>query len=295
MNKKIFVSIASYKDFDVINTIIDCFDKSNNPNDVFVGLCLQDTEEERERITNLIEKEKFYSNVRFIKMNTEEAQGCGWARNLIMKNLYNNEDYFLCVDSHSRFLMGWDDEYISELNNIPSNGIISVFPQLFEFNETYEEYSKRDVATIYTPNAPVWTESFVRPHCMRAPNENYEKVITISGGNLFGKGEVVDILKVDKYYNPTMEQEMYSLLLFKSGYDIYAIRKNIIWHKYNPNYSSSYRELCDWSKFSPIMNFVEDLKDFGGGKRSYLLWLSEVYKDCDLCYKIKKNCEFTKK
>jgi hypothetical protein len=55
MNKKIFVSIASYKDFDVINTIIDCFDKSNNPNDVFVGLCLQDTEQEQERIINLIE------------------------------------------------------------------------------------------------------------------------------------------------------------------------------------------------------------------------------------------------
>ena len=52
MNKKIFVSIASYKDFDVINTIIDCFDKANNPNDVFVGLCLQDTEQEQERIIN---------------------------------------------------------------------------------------------------------------------------------------------------------------------------------------------------------------------------------------------------
>ena len=39
MNKTIFVSIASYKDFDVINTIIDCFDKANNPNDIFVGLC----------------------------------------------------------------------------------------------------------------------------------------------------------------------------------------------------------------------------------------------------------------
>jgi len=289
MNKTIFVSIASYKDFDVINTIVDCFDKANNPNDVFVGLCLQDTEEEQERITNLIEKEKFYSNVRFIKINAEEARGAGWARNLIMESLYNNEDYFLCIDSHSRFLIGWDDEYINQLNGIPSKGVISVFPQLFEFNETYDEYTKRNISSIYTSDAPVWTEEFRRPHCMRDPNGNYERVMTISAGNLFGSGEIVNILKVKEYYNPVMEQEIYSLLLFKSGYDIWAIPKNIIWHKYISSAYDSYRELCDWTKFKPNMDFISGLQDYGGSERSYLLWLSEKYKECDLCYKIKNK------
>ena len=285
MNKKIFVSIASYKDFDVINTIIDCFDKANNPNDVFVGLCLQDTEQEQERIINLIEKEKFHLNVRFIKINAEEAQGCGWARNLIMKNLYNNEDYFLCVDSHSRFLIEWDDEYINQLNGIPSKGVISVFPALFEFNETYDIYTSRETATIYTSNAPTWTGDFIPPHCMRLPIDGYEKVMNISGGNLFGPGEIVNILKVEDYYNPTKEQEIYSLLLFKSGYDIFAIRKNIIWHKYIPSSSSSYRELCNWTKFNPNMDFVGGLKDYGGTERTTSEWLIEIYKECETCKK----------
>ena len=285
MNKKIFVSIASYKDFDIVNTIIDCFNKANNPNNVFIGVCLQDTEVELKRITDLISNHPFYLNVKFMQILASEAQGCGWARNLIMENLYNNEDYFLCIDSHSRFLIGWDDEYLNELNNIPSKGVISVFPQFFEFNETYDVYSKRKIATIYTSNAPTWTDSFIPPHCMRTPIDGYEKVMNISGGNLFGGGEIVNILKVKEYYNPTKEQEIYSLLLFKSGYDIFAIKKNIIWHKYIPNSNSSYRELCNWSKFNPNMDFVTGLKDYGGTERTTLEWINEVYKECKTCKK----------
>ena len=285
MNKTIFVSIASYKDFDVINTIIDCFNKANNPNNIFVGVCLQDTEVELKRITDLIGNHPFYLNVKFMQILASDAQGCGWARNLIMKNLYNNEDYFLCVDSHSRFLIGWDDEYINQLSGIPSKGVISVFPQIFEFNETYDVYSKRNVATIYTSNAPTWTPEFIYPHCMRHPIDSYEKVMNISGGNLFGSGEIVNILKVNEYYNPTKEQEIYSLLLFKSGYDIFAIKKNIIWHKYILNSNNSYRELCNWSKFNPNMDFVTGLKDYGGTERTTLEWVNEVYKECTTCKK----------
>ena len=130
MNKKIFVSIASYKDFDVINTIIDCFDKANNPNDVFVGLCLQDTEQEQERIINLIEKEKFYSNVRFIKMNAEEAQGCGWARNLIMKNLYNNED--------CEYFINWLEIYNLSMHNYNSK----IFNERFNIDIGQDEFKE---------------------------------------------------------------------------------------------------------------------------------------------------------
>ena len=291
MNEKIFVSIASYRDIDVINTIEDLFSRANLPNRIMVGLFLQDTKEEIDRITQLLNTKTYIKNINLKSIIYSEAKGCGWARNRILKELFANEDYFLCVDSHSRFLNNWDTEYINQLEKLPNKTVISVFPQSFEFNETYEEYSKRGITTIYTPNAPTWTIDFKQPHCQRIPENAFEKIITISGGNLFGKGEIVDILKVDKYYNPTMEQEIYSLLLFKSGYDIYAIRKNIIWHKYNINTieNKSYRELCDWPKFLPIMDFVGDLKDFGGNERSYLLWLSEVYKDCDSCYKIKNK------
>lgn len=291
MNETIFVSIASYKDIDVKNTIIDCFERAEYPNRIIVGLFIQDIREEIINISKWLGEYEYGNQIRFKAVEWDKAQGCGWARNEILKELYGNEHYFLCVDSHSRFLIGWDSEYITQLKGIPSKGVISVFPQSFEFGESYEEYSKRSITTIYEPNAPTWTSDFISPHCQRAPNSDYEKIISISGGNLFGKGEIVNVLKVDKYYNPTMEQEIYSLLLFKSGYDIWAIPKNIIWHKYINNNSPTppYREICNWTHFNPIMDFVNDLKDFGGDERSYLLWLSEKYKECDNCHKIKKK------
>jgi hypothetical protein len=51
--------------------------------------------------------------------------------------------------------------------------------------------------------------------------------------------------------------------------------------------------MCDWGKYSPNMDFLNSLKFFGGTERSYLLWLSEIYKDCDKCHKI-RNAIFEK-
>ena len=284
MNKTIFVSIASYRDIDVTNTIEDLFSKANNPNDIYVGLYLQDTSDERGRIWNWLQTKSYYQNIKFILAPYEEAKGCGWSRNIILEKLYNNEDYFLCVDSHSRFLINWDTEYINKLNNLPSKGVISVFPQAFEFEENYEIYSKRSVPTIYYPNAPIWSSDF-KGHCQRAATLEYEKVIQISGGNLFGPGEICNILKVNEYYNPSQEQEIYSLLLFKSGYDIYAISKNIVWHKYIENVSTAYRKIATWGHFNPIKDFIIGLENYGGTERTTTQWLTEVYKECSFCEK----------
>jgi hypothetical protein len=292
MNEKtIFVSIASYRDIDVTNTIDDLFERAKFPNRIIVGLFIQDTREEVVRISNYTSSHPYSFNIKFKAIEYNEAKGAGWARDEIMKNLFSNEDYFLCIDSHSRFLKEWDEEYINQLNNIPTKGVISVFPQSFDFGESYEEYSKRNITTVYIPNGLVWTPEFTSPHCQRPPIDDYEKIMTISAGNLFGKGEIVDILKTDEYYNPVMEQEIYSLLLFKSGYDIYAIRKNIIWHKYITNTIDNppYREFCNWSKFSPIMDFVNGLKFYGGNERSHIMWLSEKYKECEECFQLKKK------
>ena len=38
---KIFVSIACFMDKDLLNTINDCLEKADNPNDIVFGICLQ--------------------------------------------------------------------------------------------------------------------------------------------------------------------------------------------------------------------------------------------------------------
>ena len=46
--------------------------------------------------------------IRCNKLYYKSANGAGYARNIIQKQLYKNEDYFIQIDSHSRFSNKWD-------------------------------------------------------------------------------------------------------------------------------------------------------------------------------------------
>jgi len=291
--ESIFVSIASYNDSDINMTINDCFQRASNPERVWVGVLLQ---ESNKRVIDdfqlWLESFKWKSNV--ILKTHHKALGCGGARNIIMNELYNDSDYFWCIDSHSRFLQNWDTEYISLYKELPAKGVISVFPLPYEFGQPYEEYALNDVPpSIYIPNAPVWTNDFNDPQCKIPVTSKFEKVITISGGNLFGSGDIVDVIKVgDWKFHSQRDQEVYSLLLYKAGYDVFATNKSFIFHKYVHSYEATngfYRELPNVNIPNYIDDFIGELVDYGIEERSYLMWLSEYYKACDECRKLKLN------
>tara|TARA_R110001592_G_scaffold342066_1_gene631610 strand:+ start:2085 stop:2954 length:870 start_codon:yes stop_codon:yes gene_type:complete len=286
MINKILVSIASYKDVDVVNTIIDLYDKSEQPDRVCVGLFLQDTPEEIKRICNFFSRFLFKDNIKIKTINFNDAKGCGWARNIILKELYDNEDYFMCVDSHSRFLKKWDRLYIETYKKAPKNAVLSAFPQSFDFNQTYEDYSKKSVTTIYTPNALPWTNDFYHPHCQKVTTEKYEKVMSISGGNLFGDSRLATALVLDDYtFVHNKEQEIYSLLTYLNNLDIYAIPQNIVWHKYIVG--NSYREIFYPGKIKYNTDFLSSLKT-KETNRTVKDWVNLIQKDCDECKKTKQ-------
>jgi hypothetical protein len=50
--------------------------------------------------------------VRVLHVDAADARGPSWARYLVQQ-LYRGEDFVLQVDSHTRFVSGWDDELLS--------------------------------------------------------------------------------------------------------------------------------------------------------------------------------------
>ena len=264
--KTIFVSIASFIDPDFSNTIKDCIDKAKYPDRVRIGLFLQDEREVFESYS--------HPNVDKLTCLPDIAEGCGWSRNRIMQQLYNNEDYFLLVDSHSRFEKDWDVKYTQLLDNAPSKCVLSSFPRHFEFDEDYETYSIRDKSTIYVPNEIPFVGNFKGPHKQKIATKQYERVMNISGGNTFGPGSIVEALTIKdfKYYGH-QEQEIYSLLLYKNGYDIYAVKDNLIWHKYFVHGKDNYRQVYVEKKGK--IDFWPDLKEYGSNLRSHSSWLDE--------------------
>lgn len=99
---KIFVSIASFCDPDLENTLTDIFDKAATPEHLRVVVCLQDSEETYRQLSG-----KFGDKVEFLFVRSEESGGCCWARSLIQQQI-SNEPYYMQLDSHHRFARNWD-------------------------------------------------------------------------------------------------------------------------------------------------------------------------------------------
>ena len=127
--KTIFVSIASYRDDVCIDTLQSLFDNANNPSKIFVGICQQNKKDEDKDC----EISNYNCNVRTITLPHYESKGPTWARYLC-STLWNGEEYFLQIDSHTKFVKDWDIKCIKMVNDIVESGrsfkpIISSYPE----------------------------------------------------------------------------------------------------------------------------------------------------------------------
>ena len=109
----IFVSIASYRDPELIPTILDCYNKSDNKSRLHFGICLQDSKEELYKLKHI--KKKYNLNLSIDYYDWRDSRGTCWARYNIQQKLFNNEPYYLQLDSHHRFIDQWDSVLIDML------------------------------------------------------------------------------------------------------------------------------------------------------------------------------------
>jgi hypothetical protein len=120
----IFISIASYRDPDLNNTIRSIFQHAKYPSRIYIGVCLQNTPEDEK----LIERNR----VRVIEIPHTKAKGPTYAR-FLCSRLYKGETYYMQIDSHMRFVRDWDELCINmytELQNKTKNRsiILSHYP-----------------------------------------------------------------------------------------------------------------------------------------------------------------------
>ena len=120
-NGKIFIQIASYRDPELINTLDDCIDKADKPENLVFGICWQHSTEDA---WDSLEQYQNDPRFRILDVNYKEAQGACWARNQIQQ-LYKGEDYTLQLDSHHRFIENWDQEIIDMLEGLRSRYVYS--------------------------------------------------------------------------------------------------------------------------------------------------------------------------
>ncbi|WP_431910253.1 GlcNAc-transferase family protein [Micromonospora carbonacea] len=104
-NRTIFVSVASYRDPELVATVQDCLAKADRPDRLRIGVNWQHADGED------VSALRGDARIRIVEFDAAESRGACWARAEVMR-LYDGEDHFLQIDSHTRFAPGWDSRVL---------------------------------------------------------------------------------------------------------------------------------------------------------------------------------------
>lgn len=221
----LFVSIAAYRDPELLPTMRDCIERARYPRDLRFGVCWQHAEDETP-------PDGDDARLRLIDVPWHASRGACWARAEIMK-LWQGEDFFLQLDSHHRFVDGWDGLLLAELEKCGSaKPILSTYAAPFDpsapppengepMRIEFERFSDDGIPVLRSRVIADWA-GLQRPLRARF----------VAAGFLFTGGGFVN----DVPYDPELyfhgEEITLAIRAFTHGYDLFHPSRHVLWHEY---------------------------------------------------------------
>ena len=260
----IFIQIASYKDPELLSTIRDCIKNADFPENLKFCIGWQrDINDSLEEFTN---------DPRFIILSIpyKETKGCCWMRNKIQK-FYGGEKYTLQLDSHHRFIKGWDTTLINMLTNLQKKGhnkpLITTYVPSYNPEKDPEE-------RVLVP----WKINFDRAtddgQILFIPSyiDNFKKLSDpipaqfYSAHFAFTLGIFCNEVQHDPKLYFTGEEMNITIRAFTYGYDLFHPHIVVVWHEYTrKNRTKHWDDDKEWWKkdFSSkdhYKTFIENMK-----------------------------------
>lgn len=232
----IYVQIAAYRDPELLPTLRDCLANATHPERLQFGIAWQHSPyEEWDTLNEFIHDPRFT----IIDIDYRDARGPCWARHQL-NNLYTGQKYTLQLDSHHRFVQGWDEELIAMLEALRSptckKPLLSSY--LPSFNPQTDPTDRVQAPWImefdrFAPEGPV----HFLPHTIDDYLQRDTPVPTrfMSGHFIFADGSFVQDVPYDPTYYFHGEEINLSVRAYMAGYDLFAPHKTLIWHEYTRN------------------------------------------------------------
>lgn len=233
---KIFVSIASYRDPELLPTLKDLLSNAKNPENLNICIAWQHNSEDS---WDNLDEFKNDSRFNIIDINYTESQGACWARHLIHEQ-YNKETYYLQLDSHHKFEKNWDETCIKMIKQLQKKGYKK--PLLTAYIPSYNpsrdpEDRARDPwwmtfdrfipegAVFFMPAAiPNW-ESLKEPIRARFLSAHF----------IFTLGSWCEEVPYDPQYYFHGEEISLAARSYTWGYDLFHPHRIIAYHEYTRN------------------------------------------------------------
>ena len=244
----IFVQIASYRDPELLPTIKDLLLKADNPDALTICIAHQHSKEDEWDTL-----EKYANDGRFIIIDIphEESNGACWARNQIQQH-YDNQTYTLQLDSHHRFVDGWDTISIDMLKSLQEKGhpkplLTGYIPSYDPTNDPKGRHDKPWGMSFdrFTPEGVV----FFMPYHMDDSVKEPVLARFYSAHFAFTLGEFCNEVQHDPSFYFHGEEITIGVRAFTCGYDLFHPHKIIAWHEYTrEGRTKHWDDSSDWGK-----------------------------------------------
>lgn len=229
---RIFIQIAAFRDPELLITIEDCLKNADNPDNLRFGICWQHNFED-----TWDDLDAYKNDPRFnvIKVDSRKGKGTCWARHLI-QHLYCEEEYTLAIDSHMRFVPGWDTKCINMIKQLQEDGHEK--PLLTAYTTSYNPKNDPDgrekdpwrmVFDRFIPEGAI----FFLPTSMTG-DELLKPVPSrfYSAHFCFTLGQMCEEVPHDPNYYFHGEEISIAVRAFTWGYDLFHPNEIICYHEY---------------------------------------------------------------
>ncbi|KRP09221.1 MAG: hypothetical protein ABS12_00695 [SAR86 cluster bacterium BACL1 MAG-121004-bin11] len=236
----IFISIASYQDPLLVSTIFGAYNNAKNKDELIFSIC--DQSDNPINIDDL----DFADQVRYEHVNPVFSRGPCWARHRA-QTFYQEEDYFLQIDSHTQFLPNWDELFKEALLKIEAAGltdgyfakpIITSYPRSFkvlDFERGLFELNTGDKHTqviTYRKDSLFSRGSFSRQIGIPTKHTEITHAYLMAAGCIFTRGKFVKDIPYDPNYYFYGEELSMALRAFTHGFSFFHIPDVPLFHLY---------------------------------------------------------------
>lgn len=220
----ILVSVASYRDPELVPTVLDCLAKADNPDELRVVVCWQHLGDED--VSAIADDPR----VVLLDYDARKSEGACWARAKIMRQ-YAGEDWFFQVDSHTRFAPGWDTRLIAAARASGADKpLISSYPS--SYDPTEEFTGQGETRGI---NVNSWSHDglpILGQYLLEAPADRPAPAHFLAAGFIFAPGSLCVEVPYDPYLYFYGEEITLAVRAFTWGYDLFHPTEVLAWHYY---------------------------------------------------------------
>ena len=233
MPGRVYVQIPAYRDRELVPTVADLLRAASHPDRLRVAIAWQHDAREAplERALRRL------GPVELTTIPAARSQGCNWARHLLQQR-WNGEPYTLFLDSHHRFVDGWDEQVIDLFEALRGGGVRK--PILTGYLPPYDPANDPGgrVEAIYRMDVAERQRQMVfrlTGHAIRGWRRLASPVPArfASLHFLFAAGPFNEEVPFDPAVYFFADEVAIALRAYSRGYDLFHPHKMLGWHLYD--------------------------------------------------------------